>query len=85
MIRLQSDSLCVRVSASPPAWTHLSRDVGLGAGVGVEPGDGQLGVGERGAAAPQLLLGARVQLETVLQHGQFLDGQERQTELLEIK
>ena len=52
--------------------THLSGAVGLGAGVGVEPRDGQLRVGERGAAAPQLLLGARVQLETVLQYSQFL-------------
>lgn len=60
-------------------WTHLSGDVGLGAGVGVEPRDGQLRVGERGAAAPQLLLGARVQLETVLQYSQFLHEQERQT------
>lgn len=56
--------------------THLSRNVGLGAGVRVEPRDGQLGVGERGAAAPQLLLGARVQLETILQHRKFLNEQE---------
>lgn len=60
--------------------TYLSRDVGLRAGVGVEPWDGQLWVGERGAAAPQLLLRAQVQLETILQHCQFLQKQ-RQSEL----
>jgi len=51
--------------------THLGGDVGLRAGVGVKRGDGQ-----RGTAAPQLLLGARVQPEAVLQHRQFLDGDE---------
>ncbi len=66
------------------ARTHLSSDVGLGAGVGVQPRDGQLRVGERRAAAPQLLLGARVQLETVFQNSQFLDEQKRRTWLLQI-
>lgn len=51
---------------------HLAGDLGLGAGVGVEPRERLLRVGERRDAAPQLLLRARVQLETVLQHGQFL-------------
>ena len=64
--------------------THLSGDVGLRAGVGVQPRDAQLGVSERGTAAPQLLLRARVQLETVLQHRQFLRQQEIKQELLQI-
>lgn len=52
--------------------THLRGDVGLGAGVRVQARDGGLEAGGGGAAAPQLLLGARVQLKAVLQHGQFL-------------
>lgn len=59
---------------------YLGGDVGLRAGVGVEPRDGQLRVGERGAAAPQLLLRARVQPEAVLQHRQFLQEHETNRE-----
>lgn len=55
---------------------YLGGDVSLRAGVGVEPRDGQVGVCKRGAAAPQLLLRARVQPEAVLQHRQFLQEHE---------
>lgn len=44
----------------------------MGSDIGVEARDGRLRVGERRTAAPQLLLGARIQSEAVLQHGQFL-------------
>lgn len=59
---------------------YLGGDVSLRAGVGVEPRDGQVGVCKRGAAAPQLLLRARVQPEAVLQHRQFLQEHETNRE-----
>lgn len=54
------------------SWTHLSRNVCLRASVWVEARGWDVGAGERWAAAPQLLLRGRVQLEAILQHSQFL-------------